>query len=86
MCLSNLASPILVEEGATNNYEIAQDRLQERKAVSLSEAASPSPLHTTTCLGVMHVCSLTILEDILEYKSAQHLKHALRWHQEITYM
>lgn len=36
----------------------------EEGSFFVSEALSHNPLHTI-CLGVMHVLSLTILEDIL---------------------
>ena len=80
-----VASPILVDEGATDNYGTGQDRLNrilshvgEKGSFFVSQAVSHNPLHTI-CLGVMHVLSLTIPEDILQCNAEEHLRHALRW-------
>lgn len=79
-----VASPILVEEGATGNYETGQDRLKrilshvgQKGSFFVSEAVPHNPFHIT-CLGVTHVLRLTILEDILECNPEEHLKHVFR--------
>lgn len=67
-----VASSILAKEGATDSYEMGQDRLKlilshvgEKGSFFVSETVSHNPLHTI-CLGVTHVLNLTVLEDILE--------------------
>lgn len=75
-----VASPILAEEGATDSYEMGQDRLKlilsrvgEKGSSFVSETVPHNPLHTI-CLGATHVLNLTILECNPE----EHLKHVLR--------
>lgn len=76
-------SLIVAEEGATDNYETGQGTLKQilsrrgdKSIFFVSEAVSLN-LHTI-CLGVMHVLSLTILDNILECNPGEYLKHILK--------
>lgn len=76
-------SLIVAEESATDNYETGQDRLKQilshvgdKSSFFVTEAVSPN-LHTI-CLEVMHVLSLTILDNVLEHNPEEHPKHILK--------